>query len=368
MYGNKAYDCESIRNYNGADRHFKETKPVRSEKWRSDERPLRRRSQHHYRLQHGTWQGRNFYDVIHHRTPLIRYWQPFDNGDYGVSLYYYASVSSRDFMSAHRWGGWNRLTSTTGEEVCVPLSQAAGGAFWFQGGMSGPFDTDFTAHLVFDESGRLKTGESVMVPVCKYASSSEDKEYRALIRQEIKIFKDILLVQFNRIRDNVKYSRYEATPFSPSDTSNSQEYRTIGALLGDKLIGKTLDDGRNGILMQALISVGQLVYNTLSSKSAYSAGCLQYDWRSRTTTIKPEFEQPSFDAFIKAFERTVIKAVGGDRTSEPVLINGSGLFPMVDDVPRKYRFAPVAESSSNPDVHNVLRARFVDFQNRLSKV
>ena len=368
MYGNKAYDCESIRNYNGADRHFKETKPVRSEKWRSDERPLRRRSQHHYRLQHGTWQGRNFYDVIHHRTPLIRYWQPFDNGDYGVSLFYYASVSSRDFMSAHGWGGWNGLTSADGTKVCVPLSQAAGGAFWFQGGMSGPFDTDFTAHLVFNESGRLKTGESVMVPVCKYGSSSADKEYRALIRQEIKIFKDIMLVQFNRIRDNVKYSRYEAMPFSPSDTSNSQEYRTIGALLGDKLLGKTLDDGRNGILMQALISVGQLVYNTLSSKSAYSAGCLQYDWRSRTTTIKPEFEQPSFDAFIKAFERTVIKAVGGDRTSEPVLINGSGLFPMVDDVPRKYRFAPVAECASNPDVHNVLRARFVDFQNRLSKV
>jgi len=368
MYGNRAYECESIRNYHGAERHFKETKPVRSEKWRSDERPLRRRSQHHYRLQHGTWQGRNFYDVIHHRTPLIRYWQPFDNGDCAVSLYYYASLSSRDFMSAHGWGGWNSLPSTTGTRVCVPLSQAAGGAFWFQGSMSPVFDTEFTAHLVFDESGRLKTDESVMVPVCKYASSSEDKEYRARIRQEIKIFKDILLMQFNRIRDNVTYSRYEAAPFSSSNTTSSQEYRTINLLLGDKLNGVTLDEHANGQLMQALIGVGQPVYNTLSAKSAYSAGCMQYDWRTRTATIKPEFEPPDFDAFIKAFERTVIKAVGGDRTSEPVLINGSGLFPMVDDVPRKYRFAPVAEHASNPDVYNVLRARFVDFQNRLSKV
>jgi hypothetical protein len=30
MYGNKAHECASIRNYAAAERHFNETKPVKS--------------------------------------------------------------------------------------------------------------------------------------------------------------------------------------------------------------------------------------------------------------------------------------------------------------------------------------------------
>ena len=369
MYSNRAYECKPICNYNAAERHTNETKPVRSEKWRSDERPLRKRSQYHYRLQHGTWQGRNFYDVIHHRTPLIRYWEPFDNGDHVVSLFYWNSMSSRDFMSAHRWGGWNRLTTTTGTEVCMPLSSAATSARWFQGSFESPFDgTNFTAHLVFDESRKLKVDESVTVPVCKSVSSDHDKAYRARIRHEIRVFKDIMLIQFQRIRDSVDYSHRDGTPFQETRTTRSDEYRTIRVLLTKKINGADLDNAENARLMQALIDVGQHVYNSLASKSAYSAGALRYDWRSGQSALNPNYEPPEFDAFVAAFERTVIKAVDGDRTSAVKLIGDMGLFTPVSEMPRKYKFTQVSDFTQFFDVYKTLLTRFEDIKNRLSKV
>ena len=368
-YASRAYECKPICNYNAAERHMNETKPVRSEKWRSDERPLRKRSQYHYRLQHGTWQGRSFYDVIHHRTPLIRYWEPFDNGDHVVSLFYWNSMSSRDFMSAHRWGGWNRLTTTTGTEVCMPLSSVPNSARWFQGSFESPFDgTNFTAHLVFDESRKLKVDESVMVPVCKPVSSDHDKTYRASIRNEIRVFKDIMLIQFQRIRDNVTYNHRDGVPFQETKTTRSDEYHTIRSLLTKKLVGVDLDDAENARLMQALIDVGQHVYNSLASKSAWSAGALKYDWRSRLSTIAPDYEPPEFDAFVAAFERTVIKAVGGDRTSAVKLIGDMGVFPLASEMPRNYKFTQVSDFTEFFDVYKTLLTRFEDIKKRLSKV
>ena len=182
------------------------------------------------------------------------------------------------------------------------------------------------------------------------------------------MFKDIMLIQFPRIRDNVTYSHRDGTPFQETRTTRSDEYRTISVLLTKKLNGADLDDAENARLMQALIDVGQHVYNSLASKSAYSAGALRYDWRLGKSALNPNYEPPEFDAFVAAFERTVIKAVDGDRTSAAKLIGNMGLFPPVSEMPRKYKFTQVSDFTQFFDVYKTLLTRFEDIKNRLSKV
>jgi hypothetical protein len=201
MYGNKAHECASIRNYAAAERHFNETKPVKSRtgKWDSDERPLRRRSQLHYRLKHGTWQGRNFYDLVHYETTLIRYWEPFDNGDAVVSLLHHGSISSRDFMSAHYWYALKKFDTATSELVYAGVCSAHGTLnLWFDG-KEGAFGKCFSTHLVLTPEGRLDTTASVMVPIAAPMVSEHRKGLRGAVRKEIAVIKDILLMQFDRL-------------------------------------------------------------------------------------------------------------------------------------------------------------------------
>jgi hypothetical protein len=249
------------------------------------------------------------------------------------------------------------------------LSSAATSARWFQGSFGSHFGgPDFTAHLVFDESRKLKVDESVTVPVCTWVSSDHDKAYRARIREEIRVFKDIMLMQFQRIRDSVTYSHRDGMPFQETKTTRSDEYRTIRSLLTKKLNGADLDGAENGRLMQALIDVGQYVYNSLASKSAWSAGALRFDWRSRQSVLNPNYEPPEFDAFVAAFERTVIKAVDGDRTSAAKLIGNMGVFPLASEMPRKYKFTQLTDLTEFFDVYKKLLTRFEDIKKRLSKV
>jgi hypothetical protein len=228
MYGNKAHECASIRNYAAAERHFNETKPVKSRKgtWGSDERPLRKRSQHHYRLKHGTWQGRNFYDLMHYKTTLIRYWEPFDNGDAVVSLLHHGSISSRSFMAAHHWYALKKFDTATSELVYAGVCSAHGTLnLWFDG-REEAFGEYFSTHLVLTPEGKLDTTASVMVPVASPVVSEHRKGLRAVVRKEIAVIKDIMLMQFDRLseRDNLSYSL--GRPFSGSKAVNTAEWRS----------------------------------------------------------------------------------------------------------------------------------------------
>jgi len=369
MYGNKAHECASIRNYAAAERHFNETKPVKSRtgKWDSDERPLRRRSQHHYRLKHGTWQGRNFYDLVHYETTLIRYWEPFDNGDAVVSLLHHGSISSRSFMAAHHWYALKKFDTATSELVYAGVCGAHGTLnLWFDG-REGAFGKCFSTHLVLTPEGRLDTTASVMVPVAAPMVSEHRKGLRGAVRKEIAVIKDILLMQFDRLleRDNLSYSLGQ--PFSESKAVNTAEWSLINDLLSEKAYGSGITSEEEVTLTHALIDIANDVYDTLASRIAYSEGTIKPRWKLRANpnaTTEPA-TKPTFDQFIKAYERVIMGAVRLDKPDDQRLLNGDGLFPPTRTYPRTARFARPDKDSF---AYNVLPARIGRLVSRLSKV
>jgi hypothetical protein len=367
MYQNKAHECASIRNYAAAERHFNATKPVKSRtgKWDSDERPLRRRSQLHYRLKHGTWQGRNFYDLVHYQTTLIRYWEPFDNGDAVVSLLYHGSTSSRDFMAAHHWYALKKFDTATSELVYAGVCSAHGTLnLWFDG-KEGAFGKCFSTHLVLTPEGKLDTTASVMVPVASPVVSEHRKGLRAVVRKEIAVIKDIMLMQFDRLseRDNLSYSL--GRPFSGSKAVNTAEWSLINNLLSRKAYGGGITSEQEVTLTHALIDIANDVYDTLASRIAYSEGSVKPKWLIARTGEPPPSTKPTFDQFIKAYERVIMGAVQLDKPDDQRLLNGDGLFPPTRTYPRTARFARPDKDSF---AYNVLPARIGTLVNRLSKV
>lgn len=369
MYGNKAHECASIRNYAAAERHFNETKPVKSRtgKWDSDERPLRRRSQHHYRLKHGTWQGRNFYDLVLYETTLIRYWEPFDNGDAVVSLLHHGSISSRSFMAAHHWYALKKFDTATSELVYAGVCGAHGTLnLWFDG-KEGAFGKCFSTHLVLTPEGKLDTTVSVMVPVAAPMVSEHRKGLRGAVRKEIAVIKDILLMQFDRLleRDNLSYSLGQ--PFSESKAVNTAEWSLINDLLSEKAYGSGITSEEEVTLTHALIDIANDVYDTLASRIAYSEGTIKPRWKLRANpnaTTEPA-TKPTFDQFIKAYERVIMGAVRLDKPDDQRLLNGDGLFPPTRTYSRTARFARPDKDSF---AYNVLPARIGTLVSRLSKV
>ena len=367
MYQNKAYECASIRNYAAAERHFNETKPVKSRKgtWGSDERPLRKRSQHHYRLKHGTWQGRNFYDLMHYKTTLIRYWEPFDNGDAVVSLLHHGSISSRSFMAAHHWYALKKFDTATSEVVYAGVCSAHSTLnLWFDG-REEAFGEYFSTHLVLTPEGRLDTTASVMVPVASPVVSEHRKGLRVAVRKEIAVIKDIMLMQFDRLseRDNLSYSL--GRPFSESKAVNTAEWSLINNLLSRKAYGGGITSEQEVTLTHALIDIANDVYDTLASRIAYSEGAIKPRWLAAKTGEPPPSTKPTFDQFIKAYERVIMGAVQLDKPDDQRLLNGDGLFPPTRTYPRTARFARPDKDSF---VYNVLPARIDTLVNRLSKV
>lgn len=370
MYGNKAYDCASIRNYHAAERHFNETKPVKSRKgaWGSDERPLRRRSQHHYRLKHGTWQGRNFFDLMHYQTTLVRYWEPLANGNEVVSLLYHNSISSRDFMSAHYWYGYNKLDTTTGKTVAVPVSTSSYARAW---GFDDKFDRPFSAHLVMEAGRKLVKDQSVMVPLASPIASEHLKERRAMVRKELTIIKDIMLMQFGRLSEREELDYQLGLPFSSSKAVGSTDWRTIKNLLADK-IHSGIDTQEELTLTQALVDVAEDVYDTLASRLAYSEGAVKPKWwhrhRAHLEGPLPTPTKPTFEQFIKAYERTIMGALNLNDADDLRLIDDNGLFPAHDNVPQSRRFASPKLGGLSNNLINTLVTRVDELANRLSKV
>jgi len=370
MYGNKAYDCASIRNYHAAERHFNETKPVNSRKgiWGSDERPLRRRSQHHYRLKHGTWQGRNFYDLMHYETALVRYWEPLANGDEVVSLLYHNTISSRDFMGAHYWYGYNKLDTTTGKTVAVPVSTSSYARAW---GFDHKFDRPFSVHLVMEAGRKLVEDQSLMVPLASPVASGPLKERRARVRKELTVIKDIMLMQFGRLSEREELDYYKGLPFSSSKAVGTTDWRTIKNLLDDK-IHSGIDTQEANELTQALIGVAEDVYDTLASRIAYSEGALKPSWWHKHYANShgplPTPTKPTFEQFIKAYERTIMTALNLTEADDLRLIDDNGLFPAHDIVPKSRRYATPKLGGASNNLINTLVTRVDELANRLSKV
>jgi hypothetical protein len=195
--------------------------------------------------------------------------------------------------------------------------------------------------------------------------SEHRKGLRVAVRKEIAVIKDILLMQFDRLseRDNLSYSL--GRPFSESKAVNTAEWDLINHLLSMKAYGGGITSEQEVTLTHALIDIANAVYDTLASRIAYSEGAIKPKWLIARTGEPPPSTKPTFDQFIKAYERVIMGAVQLDKPDDQRLLNGDGLFPPTRTYPRTARFARPDKDSF---VYNVLPARIDTLVNRLSKV
>jgi hypothetical protein len=235
---------------------------------------------------------------------------------------------------------------------------------WFDG-KEGAFGKCFSTHLVLTPEGKLDTTASVMVPVASPVVSEHRKGLRAVVRKEIAVIKDIMLMQFDRLseRDNLSYSL--GRPFSGSKAVNTAEWSLINNLLSRKAYGGGITSEQEVTLTHALIDIANDVYDTLASRIAYSEGSVKPKWLIARTGEPPPSTKPTFDQFIKAYERVIMGAVQLDKPDDQRLLNGDGLFPPTRIYPRTARFARPDKDSF---AYNVLPARIGTLVNRLSKV
>ena len=357
MYPNKAHDVEPITSFNKADRHFKETRAVRSIKWQEDERPLRRRSQHHYRLKHGTWQGRNFYDVIHWHTPLVRYWQPLENGDEVTSVMYYDSHSSRQFLWVHGWGWQRTFKDTQGNDATAYISARLNTARnWYEGFMRKNSAMEFTTHLVFNADGRLKTDESLMVPLFAKVSTAEDKERRAQRRQEMSMMLDILTTRYHDYVANIRADRGSAGAFGGL-TDASYKMGTLN-LWDIKRVAQThglsLTHPEVANHMESFLKLGQLVMNTLYGKRVYS----KYGYLPSATPNADTVDLiPTTDSLRTSLSRYFMEWTG-------TVSEGRNAYPLfAESYPRT---TYLAQPDMDEVLANKLQARFKNLTARLA--
>ena len=352
----KAHEVEPIISYNKADRHFNETRAVRSIRWQEDERPLRRRSQHHYRLKHGTWQGRNFYDVIHHSTPLIRYWAPLENGDEVVSLLHYDSYTSRNFLYAHGWGYQRFFQGPNGMQHCVRTSTYLNQARdWY-----GDRNTQFTTHLVFNADRRLRADESLMIPLFRKTSTGTDKEERKAMRERAEMMLNLLPLHHQQYINNAKCSERVGRPFGGYDDAMygatdtlKHEYSTLKYHI--KTQGPDLTQPNVAAVVPAWISFGQVVFNTLWSKRVYAA-CTSWDTFRQAKYLYANL-MPTADDVVKAVQKELLVWVCPDsRGRKPY-----DLFAF--EYPRSVWHS---KSENHPDLHNMLQRRYRDLMGRLA--
>lgn len=358
MYGqSKAHDVESITSFNKADRHFKETRAVRSIKWQEDERPLRRRSQHHYRLKHGTWQGRNFYDVIHWHTLLIRYWEPLENGDEVTSLMYYDSHTSRQFLWAHGWWWKRPFKDTHGNDATAYISARLNTARnWYEGVMRKDSGMEFTTHLVFNADGRLKTDESLMVPLFGKVSTAEDKERRAQRRQEMSMMLDILTTRYHDYVANVRADRGSASAFGGlTDASYKMgDLNLFDAKWTVQNYGLSLTHPEVAKRMEDFLKLGQVVMNTLYGKRVYN----KYGYLpSATPNAETADLIPTTDDLRTSLSRYFMEWTG-------TVSEGRKAYPLfAESYPRT---TYLAQPDMDDVLANELQARFKNLMGRLA--
>jgi hypothetical protein len=132
--------------------------------------------------------GREAYDLVFYNTPVIRYFEPNPDSSRHVSVRYYDSNSTREFMFRHSWaGGSKRFYTNESTEVYVPFCHSKGPAF--------P-----SAFLTFDSTYTLVLDRSWHAPLCKYFSSDADKQSRKDFKRVLSTVFDLLYVQEQEIR------------------------------------------------------------------------------------------------------------------------------------------------------------------------
>jgi hypothetical protein len=192
----------AIHHYADADWFFNKITPVKSPKWDKHERPLGRRSAWHYRLERG--QDAAYYDVCLYHTKMIRYVKPDQFGYREVYIRGHDTNTSRSFLAHNIHQCYNghgaRFTDTENTVRFVPFSPR----------VKYREEHPFSARLVFDPNGRLVVERSEHLPIYRTTVTTEQREGRAAIRQQMKTINMIAALRMDTYRANAEWEETRA--------------------------------------------------------------------------------------------------------------------------------------------------------------
>jgi hypothetical protein len=184
----------ALHTYEKAQEFFNRTKPMRSGCMESHERPMHPRRGGIYkkfRVAKVEVDGHEAYDLIFYHTPVIRLFKPNPDGTRHVSIRYYNTISTREFMRRQGW--WRAgLITTNGSMALIEYTHF--------------FNSSPSVFFTLDAKGALIVERSWHAPLCKFISSAEDKQQRKDFKRILQTVFDMLHTQEFSIREEVMTS------------------------------------------------------------------------------------------------------------------------------------------------------------------
>jgi len=277
-----AWHCNSVHNiprihsYAEAHKYFTSTrKPPRSLKWSWDTRPLSRVSYDHYAIRRGKSTRGLYYDLVLHKTALVRYWQPDDliaDGTEHVWLRGWDTPMSWSFLSRAGWWQGRTLKTTEGGFAKLFLNHNLQGdrALLCNG---------WSANLVV-KNDLLVVEQSKHVPAYVYKSTREDTQRRAEFKQTMDTFATLMCYRIPEMHRNMSTKYWglfnRGRPFGGVTTSLPWEF--------DYRVGNDMPDG----MTNRLIVFSEDVYATMIAKRWYAK------WESRSYSDRDYSNEPEY--------------------------------------------------------------------------
>jgi hypothetical protein len=296
----------SIKSYAEALEHFDETKKPRSARWVENQRPLRDTRSTHLRLVQGVSNGLLYFELQLYSTPMIRYYQPADDGSRAIHITNHYSNSSQAFLWAHNWQGGKRLKLDTGEEWHMVLSNETrlAAALW---------GDHFTTRLVLRPDGTVDTKRSMHIPLFKRKSSSTLRAKRARFREALKVVFDLVELKYAQAVENAEVDERLGKPFRSSTRNNIYKMKRD---LRQHLVG--VDEISDDTMTHITHLCMEQVDSTVASIIAHRA------WRYQRPDSMSYQEAMEAGAFVK----------DGEPLSEQSEYVREALTPTLEDVQR----------------------------------
>ena len=259
-----------MRSYKEAlDHYFSRPVPPRSKKWAAmpdNARPLQRTAYTHYGIH-----KRNDDQAIVYRlyeTNVATIYPPNADGNTLVECCYYDSPLTNNFMWTNNIG-YYRLTTTEGNEVCVPYVHS-----------DAPYGQPkpSSAKLMMDKSGRLIVDQSWHADIATRVSTTEDKAKRKELAKQLDGFMMLIGLRIEQYRTNCTLDRDFGRPFAmeyrqPESIKNMRGFINGADAKDIHKIGDVLNDSET---IDELVEMGQGVFDILASKRAYDEGLFVY--------------------------------------------------------------------------------------------
>lgn len=322
-----ATHCERIHGYPHAQRHFHSRGPVRSIRWKPDERPLLGTAEKWFKNVEGP--NEDYYDLVCGNTTVLRLFRPEPNGEYRVWVRSDNSRMCWNFLYYMGYAWHAEHHTVGGGKVKIPYSYD----------VDHPYNSipkDWSACLTYDKGGRVILEKSDHRPYYTRKSSKRDKAERKEVLKSLEHIVDLMTIRMPHFHEHGQYHFRRGQAFGghlreAGDTTSV--FHTIERLRD----GNKPDDDT----VEALLPFCQEVYNVSLSKRIFNSEEEHKKVGSRYSDAAARGFAPVTDAaFRKALRGALIRHSSLKKQTENVELPK---FPA--DLPRRFFFVKIRSNA-----------------------